>query len=167
MAENAKLGDLLARFESEAAKLNTKSDSINEILKSVEERLVKANAGVEAWVENISWTDFDNLLDADWTSDAQSDLRTLTQCQLGFAKVPGDGWRLAVRQVEYQQSGWDPDGEPEVRPMLVISVGALLQAQRAFRIKALALLPLLLESLSQNSSAQVATIEEAQGKFLS
>jgi hypothetical protein len=175
MAEHAKsMFELFSRFESEAARLNQKSDSINDALKDVEERLIKANAGVAAWVGDLTWIGtgmpqwrqaelpppgLTKALDAEWGERDEDGIRMYTVHQFGFAKVPHTGWRLACREVWY---GEDDTRGPDFRfPPLCSVPTAILQASREFRVKALDLLPDLLEELLKATSEKIDAIDEA------
>jgi len=70
----------LATLKAVAADLKHESDSINEIIASVEAQIVASNIGLEHWIE----LEYDDLVGP--------------VTELGWAKV-NDRWRLAVRLV--------------------------------------------------------------------
>jgi hypothetical protein len=165
MAENAELPDLLARFESEAQKLNRKSDSINAILKGIEQRLIKANAGVEAWLR-----DPDQLL---WSivkiEDPPSTGSSLHKREMGFTKLDSGGWGLAVREMLHPQEGdildYGEDEDIRYGNPVCVSVTPLLQASREYRLKALELMPELLKQLAAAVAAACTAIDTAARKY--
>jgi hypothetical protein len=154
MAEGAKqkLTDLLSAFESKAAKLNKSSDSINEIIKAVEERLVRANAGVAVFLE-------EPVLETGEPHRDGGECTLSDECQLGFTKFDS-GWHLAVKKWVIRDFGPEQGSD-----RAVLAVVPLLQAARNLRIRALEILRDLQEAINERVDRQDEVIAQAKTKL--
>lgn len=129
------LNDLFSSLSNNAAILNTYSDSCNNKLKDVQERLVSLNIGLEYWLkEPLSSSDQQGDIGA-------NDNSTVIIKRLGFTRLNGN-WVLAIKTIRcvsgfymgeqdcpYTNEYVDRDPEP------------LLDASRELRLNALKSLP--------------------------
>jgi hypothetical protein len=143
---------LLSKFRRSAARLNEESDSINEIIASVERQLVEANAGFECWATPFRAEPercYDN-------GDDNEGHLAWTETLVGFAKLE-DAWRLAVKEREARKYN------DEDRPTYSYDDPfALSQASRSIRVAALGKLPELIEALSTKADSAVELIGRAK-----
>jgi hypothetical protein len=135
------LHDRLASLEQTAQSLNNKSNTVNDLLLNVKEKLVAYNIGLEVWLKPA-------------LSSTEEGDGWLEQ-QLGFTKVDGD-WDLAVRGVKIR-SGYNSTPEPVV----VEPPSSLSYASRRERITAVRLLPALLEAIEGEAAQAIKAIEDA------
>jgi hypothetical protein len=151
------LSDLLSQFEESAKQLNAVSDSINTAITDVEQRLAAANAGLEVWV-------YDSPLEAEEPEEVQlngtdTGYRWLERI-LGFAKLSqAEGWRLAVKE----RSATQADELGDEIGYVTGQITPLWKASRNLRLKALELLPILVEQLTDATQRALQTIQEASG----
>jgi hypothetical protein len=146
----------LSELSSLAKRLNTASDSINDIIKRFETTLQGFNLGLEVWVEK--W-DLHDTSEMDKGPEEDSITAEDKDTELGFCRL-GDAWVLCLRDVAYHARvigcqtyyEWKSLGDP--RP--------LLKASRAERIDALPQFPALLKALEDATEALLNTIEEAK-----
>jgi hypothetical protein len=149
----ADLSQSLAVFESAAQRLNQASDSLNDILSTMEKRLATANAGIEAWGGR-----------ALTSSDAEGSVRGQTEWveqRLGFAKLNGK-WCLAVKGLRIVTGFFEGDTSmPYQNEYVADEPSPLLNAARDVRIAALRELPNLIAALTDRARAAAETIDEA------
>jgi hypothetical protein len=165
----------LAELSTLAERLNASTDSLNAELKAIEDRLNALSLGVEAWVtskplqEEFSSSRTVLTQNALVNSSALgATTRTRTAIELGYARFP-DGWKLAIRTVDYRQMKdrlepeWsDPvglfDGRIEVRR----DAKPLLRASRTVRTLAVDLVPDLIETLYIAGTSVADAVEKAR-----
>lgn len=147
---------LLSELTDAAAKLNTESNSINDLISKFENTLSDINLGIEVWtsasLEEVRWTEEDD--------DGRTIEEGTHDKQLGFAKL--NDWCLVVRRVSYRK---ERNGDFE----LVDTGGAfseLLRESREIRIKALALFPALAKAMKERALESIKAIADAK-KFVS
>lgn len=158
------LADLFAEFEAEAAELNQVSDSINETIKTIETRLVSANAGIECFLEQPlqeSDPERHGVTDANFDGHEWSDVYRYL---LGFGKAPGDGWRLLVKTVQ-SQTGYDHEADESYGSETALKTFPLLEASRELRIRAIELIPDLVEALRNEAKRRVELIKASRNKL--
>src|SRR5260370_22552776 len=128
-------------------KLNQKSDTPNEVITSINEKLATLNLGVEAWVGYIQRGD-------PWYRDADDDqaFPLHDETWLGYYRFE-KGWELAVKTVTV-----DADGGAAY----VEGLTPLLSARRDIRVRAMKLIPELLNSIKKNAERLLQSIDEAE-----
>jgi hypothetical protein len=132
-------------------KLNRESDKLNETIASVNQELAKLSIGVEAWVGSI-------LKGDPWYREADDDQRypLHDETWLGYYRFER-GWELAVKTVTRQRVDVDEEETVEVQDVL-----PLLNASRDIRVKAMDLIPQLLETIKFNAERLLGSIERAK-----
>jgi hypothetical protein len=153
---DVELTRLLSDLEDSATKLNAASDSVNDILKSVESRLVAMNLGLETWSSRpIASEDEIKVFQG---GDGEERTYTVTHdTELGFAKAFGE-WCLAIRtelgepDPHSSDLAWAHESGPE----------RLADASRQLRIDALRHLPELLKTVNEKARTALAAIDEAK-----
>ncbi len=138
-----------------AAKLNSKTDELNQVISDVEHELQDAGLGMTLWLAH--------LLDASATErryrpddDEQRWPISVTQgWQLGFAKIDGQ-WRLSARYVRSEETADSVDAFEERQPV------PLLKAPRLVRVEAAPLLETLVTVLTKRMNVYIRGIEQAK-----
>jgi hypothetical protein len=158
-----------------AKRLNTATDELNQVLETIQERLNALALGVEAWLD-----DYDHELQRQITSvygelggnvvtnwdEAVSEhvrqVRSVQGQQLGYGRL-GEGWALLVRTVTYverkDEHRWyvrpdESDTEQERKP--------LLRSARNIRVRAVSLIPHLVERLRKEATGVIDAVEKAR-----
>jgi hypothetical protein len=171
-------------------RLNANTDQLNVQLKAIEERLNALSLGVEAWVTTHplqqeftrdgaivaanalvhgSVLNPRTALDADDRASAPpGPTRTRTATELGYMRFQ-DGWKLAVRTVNYTQTKddvrqieWDEPANAIDGVEVFRDVKPLLRASRTVRMLAVDRIPQLLDALYGAASAVDLAIEKAR-----
>ncbi len=139
--------DSIKELSGLSRKLNQKSDTLNEVITSINEKLATLNLGVEAWVGNIQRGD-------PWYRDADDDqaFPLHDETWLGYYRFE-KGWELAVKTVTV-----DADGGAAY----VDGLAPLLSARRDIRVRAMKLIPELLNSIKKNAETLLQSIDEAE-----
>src|SRR5215831_7486788 len=134
MPEGTKLSQQLQALLDTAETLNSKSDHINTLLKAVEDTLVKANIGLEVWLDSSAHHELRR------ENPRQTEVNGKAICwdvaELGFARLL-DGWHLAIRMgtiTEVPRDGYP--GETDIVSTTYGEPGwlQLSQASRQIRI---------------------------------
>lgn len=147
------VSSLLRNFQSAATRLNAESDSVNETITSIEQRLVDANVGVEVWLQHA-------LLPTDSEEVAYRETSRTIQW-LGFAKLDGK-WCIAVKSMRILDGFFEGDTSSPFRNILAAGDPVrLLSSSRQLRIAALQLLPDLIELLTEEAERCRRAISEA------
>ena len=125
--------DTINELSDLSRKLNQKSDQINSIIESINQKLLKLNLGFEAWVKDGDgvWLGYDKA--ARYRKD-------------GNASVYIGEWQLVTRRD--LTDGWSSE--------------SLLAASREVRVAGLKLVPQLLDALKEKATDMIATIEQAE-----
>lgn len=155
---NASLNEL----SDVSARLNAKSNNLNKLISSTNERLQEMNFGTEVWLTD----------DAIETSDTETVHRERPDVEvapfydatlLGYCEVE-DEWQLAVKNTTVVEKT-NPYGgntynalQDSRRPF------PLLKASRAIRMKAMRLIPALLDELKSEAEQLLKSIEEAEAQ---
>jgi hypothetical protein len=142
---DVELSSLLSDLRISANKLNSATSGVNAIIDGVEAQLTGMNLGLEYWLKSPGL-------------DSQSlDMGTIVHTQLGFAKI-GNEWCLGVRRVQVEldeRSGEWTHTEPDPS-------AKLQDSSREIRIKALELIPKLIEELKESAEKATSTIVNAK-----
>jgi hypothetical protein len=150
LVSQEQISQLLSELQKSAQQLNEASDSINEIISSIEKQIIDSKVGLERWVR-LNITEPTEVYDHARNKSIQREAT-----DLGFAKLE-DGWALAIRAVTYETA----DGEEDP----VVEYGEqerLSRAQRALRIDALEKMPDLIKSLTLAATSKLKAISEAK-----
>ncbi len=139
--------------------LNEKSNNLNSIITTVNKKLAKLNLGVESWLENppIKADDYRDI----WDDDGEHRIdRSRYATLLGYCKL-GDEWELSVKEATLQTEISNYDGREYEEIVNPRKPEPLLQASRDIRIKAMRLLPTLLNQIEREAKYLLDSIKEA------
>ena len=126
---SSKISSSLSKFEETARELNAQSDAINEILNTVERRLISSNAGVETWLCRP--------LRSEETTESTRSQQVWIERRLGFTKIEGK-WCLAIKENRIRSGFFEGDTNcPYTNESLEKEPIRLAQAPRHERVKAL------------------------------
>jgi hypothetical protein len=151
---NASLNEL----SDVARKLNEKSNNLNRLISSTNERLQELNFGTEVWLVNdpIEASDVE-------TVDREREVPVEPFCDanlLGYCELE-DEWQLAVKETVLVRktnalgsTWWQARDTTRFVP--------LLKATRAIRMKAMRLVPKLLDELKSEAEQLLKSIEKAE-----
>jgi hypothetical protein len=104
----AALKDALSELKNLSRQLNDESDSVNELISSVERSINEASPGVAVWPHRTTM----GFLEANETVHDErngSALEWRTYWEIGYGKH-GDGWRILARQMAINLDDDDSDG---------------------------------------------------------
>jgi hypothetical protein len=147
--------DTIKELSDLSRKLNQKSDTLNAVITSINEKLAKLNLGVEAWLEHQP---FEMSEVKHRPDEQQCDVMYQEGKVLGYCRISGT-WQLALKTCWYDIV----DEGCEVEPTsLLNSEESLLKASRLIRIKALELLPQLLDQIKAGAQKMLGGIESAE-----
>jgi hypothetical protein len=144
---DSELDELFTRLEVATGRLNAAAHQGTRRIEALEERLVTAEPGVEAWgpVLLTEQTTFQRE-----SSEARETAeRVIT---LGYAKVKKDKWGIAVREVFKSASG----------ELLSDKSLLLLKSERNLRLLALPHLTSLTRQIVEKVESQTAGLEDAE-----
>jgi hypothetical protein len=147
------LSEILSSVDGAAKRLNKISNNANEVITSVENRLLRANIGMEIWWDtSIMWADCSNEL-------GRYEQSTWAGRLLGFAKINGE-WCLGVKTVRWVKGyhEGDPDSEYTTEHLLDEPT-QLRRASRDVRLAALKKMPEFLAFLAKAVEDAVAEME--------
>jgi hypothetical protein len=148
------LSRLLSDLSHTVETLNRESDTINDLIKRVEERLRQLNIGLEVWCSApLVSTPVDVSTDEETYEEGSRDT------ELGWAKGVR-GWELYLREQVYRKLSDDFGGQ--WRTLRTEDQRPLRQAPRQLRIAALKRFPQLLEELKEEAEEAVKAIEDAK-----
>ncbi len=148
---------LLAELSDTAKTLNLESDSINDVIASLEHTLREINLGLDVWLTDQPLESEAVMEDVPYGHEPQETGNVFTE--LGFTKLDGT-WQLVVREATYKYNdrrGLDFKGAPEPLP--------LRACNRELRIDALARFPRLLAAMKAKADAALKAIADAK-KFV-
>ncbi len=147
--------DTLSELSGLSSKLNTQSEKLNSIISSVNQRLKALNLGVEVWLkdEPIEKSGMKHRPDS-------QDCAVMYQEQkvFGYCRIDGE-WELAVKT--FWSDAVEEGDECEPTEMLDSEI-SLLKTSRANRIKALELLPDLLDEIKAGAQKMLDAISSAE-----
>jgi len=132
-------------------KLNQKSDRLNDTIESINQKLEDLNLGVETWLTGSPIDRSDPYYD--YNKNASVPVRDETW--LGYLRFPdASGWALAAKVVTLnERDRVILDGEP-ARPLLNMS--------RNIRVKAMKLIPELLDAIKDTAEELLQSIDGAE-----
>jgi len=157
MAAEARVIDMsdLKDLEPLSKRINAASDALNAALESIQQKLNNFALGVEVWLLYQH-----QELGREILEHGDSEFRTLRAFELGYGRL-GDGWALLVRTVDYAQrcgpEGWDGTGD-EVE----VHRKPLLRESRQRRVRAVELIPDLIDALKGSATSVIDAVEKAK-----
>jgi len=107
--EKMDLAEALSRLESVAQELNAESDTINPILRRVEEGLASLKVGLEVWLDEPLLGEQNKTIGrGSWETG------TWTELRLGYARCK-EGWSLAVKRIRVETGFFEGDPDAPYR----------------------------------------------------
>ncbi len=141
--------DTIKELSDLSRKLNQKSDTLNDVITSVNQKLAKLSLGVEAWVSNIKKGDpYDYERE-----DLPQSIRVHDETWLGYCRLE-EGWELAVKTVVLY--------EMDETTILATAPMPLLKKSRNIRALAMKLIPELLDAIKDKAEELLDSINEAE-----
>jgi hypothetical protein len=147
-----------------AARLNAESDTINQLIDQLQEKLRALNIGLDAWILLRSEPGSALASGAPMLGKLRIQTTVRVETSLGYARGV-DGWGLYIKRISYRAKPSSPFIPEEPDPVTVNKWLKLSEASRAVRIDALRAFPKLLEKLKAAAAAAVDAIEQAK-KFV-
>lgn len=137
------IDDIFTSLSQNASALNSYSDSCNQKLKSVQDRLVSLNIGLECWLKKP-------LVTSDQQGDiGVNDNSTVIEKRLGFSRINGN-WMLAVKTVRCVSGFYLGQEDSHFTNEYVdYSPEPLLDASREIRLNAVKELPTFLSKYNE------------------
>jgi hypothetical protein len=138
-------------------KLNKKSDSLNRIISSVNEKLEKMNIGLEVWLEDSPLESSDPEYN-DRDENMEFPIRDVEL--LGYCRIDGK-WMLAVKSARMarDRNNWGQEYD-EVKSSTQLR--PLLDTNRTIRTEAMRAIPELIEEIKKEALNALDSIEEAE-----
>ena|SRR2546425_404654 len=147
--------DTIQELSKLSLKLNQKSDQLNVLITSINKKLGAMNLGVEVWLG-------DKPLEMGETKhrpdEQDCDVMYQEGRVLGYCRI-GGSWQLGLKTCWYDFVDAGCEAEPTT---LAGSEEPLLGASRLNRIKALELLPELLDQIKARAQKMLESIESAE-----
>lgn len=146
-----------------AKKVNSATDELNLVLETIQSRLNDLGIGVEAWLNEYVHQELSSSVDRLSSGDYE---RHIDAEVLGYYRFE-DGWGFAVRSQRYRQtkdieSGeWDVDDEGDEGPVYR-SPRPLLRASRATRVRAVELIPKLIDEIKAEAEKILSSVDAAK-----
>jgi hypothetical protein len=147
--------DTISELSELSRKLNQKSDKINSIIATINKKLAAQNFGLEVWLEHwpIESGNFEKLSD-------EMLPREKSVTYLGYCNVE-DEWQLATKSGTLVEDVNRDVGEIFTE-LTEVSYNALLKEARSIRVKALPLVPRLLDHLKVEAESLLKFIDQAE-----
>jgi len=149
-----------SNLEKYSKTISDGSDKVNQALAEIQEKLNSLNLGVEAWLDSGSIRETLSLTES--RAEKEPTLlevgiaRKFNVLWLGYGKDEEGNWGLLVKEVTERLGA--EDGSHNV---LLGQTSRLLDASRDLRIRALDLIPLLIEKLEGKAEELVETVSKA------
>jgi hypothetical protein len=143
------LASQFAALSDVAARLNAKSDTLNQLIEQFQDKLRALNVGLEAWVllQTEPGSAALPVPGPGLTTTRQPTRATPVTIEISVGHARGDdGWGLYVKRIAYKPQALNvsPPASAEVVP--VSKWIKLVDASRAIRVEALGAFPTLLEA---------------------
>lgn len=150
--------DKLSELSDLSKKLNENSDKANAIILTLNKTLAAMKFGLEVWLENpaLEYGDFQNVISGQIDKLPRQRLVTY----LGYCNVV-DGWQLATKR-GWLVEDWDKDAGETFTEFTDVEYQPLLRMARHIRVKALSLVPRLLDELKREGESLLESIAEAE-----
>lgn len=153
--------DSISELSDLSRKLNQKSDQTNSIVTNINKKLAALNLGVEVWLDQY---ERDELKADNYRKVYAGQLDPLSRekevIYLGYSNVE-DQWQLAVKEGTLVES-FDQDNHENTLELIDVGRRPLLKASRRVRVKALPLVPRLLDLIKLEASKMLEQIEAAE-----
>ena len=154
--------DALSNLADVSRQLNEESDSVNDLIASVEVAINSANPGVEVWLNEHRVDVFaesvrDKAKDEDGYGLVEP-VRYDTFWVIGYGRGDDGTWRILARQDEFDPSDDDTNGS------ILQFATSLVSCPRAVRIQAAPRLERLVERVTQRSQEMLDDLREAKAK---
>jgi hypothetical protein len=153
------LSSILSSVDTVSKQLNTVSNDANQVIQAVDNRLLRANIGMEVWWDHA-------IMDADCSGELGNfETGAWARRLLGFAKVYGD-WCLAVKTVRYVSAYVEEDPSQTYTTQHVLAEPVpLKRASRDVRLEALKNMPGFLAYLAKTVEKTVKELESTTQSF--
>jgi hypothetical protein len=138
-------------------KLNQKSDTLNAVITSFNEKLAKLNLGVEAWLDEPITAEDPYFLG----DDQKKRFPRREVVLLGYCKLD-DRWALAIKRATLLTKPDYINGDECEEILTASDIAPLLTAARTVRTNAMRLIPRLLNLIKIEAEYLLAHIEEAE-----
>lgn len=156
--------DNIAELSDLSRKLNQKSDALSTTIISLNEKLAKLNLGVETWLTSSAIERGDPYYD--YERDPHGDFPLHNETWLGYCRFDELGWALAVKHVALQITN---HMDQEARALFTYTPSVveaekkpLLDASREIRLKAMKVVPELLDAVKQKAEELLESIDKAE-----
>ncbi len=149
--------DTINELSDLSRKLNEKSDKTNAIITKINSKLAALNFGLEVWYEqDIEGDNFRKVY------PGQQGLlpRQKSVTYLGYCNVE-TGWQLATKVGQLIED-YDQDSRETFTELTEVDFKPLLKEAREVRVKALPLVPRLLDKVKQQAESLIESIEDAE-----
>jgi hypothetical protein len=150
--------DSINELSDVSRKLNEKSDKTNSVITKINKKLAALNLGLEVWLE---WDDLEN---DNFHKVYQGQIGLLPRQKsvtyLGYCNVE-TGWQLATKTGCLIED-YDKDSEEVFTQLTEVTFKPLLNEARETRVKALPLVPRLLDRVKQQAESLIKSIDEAE-----
>ena len=148
-----------SNLEKYSKTISDGSDKVNQALAEIQEKLNSLNLGVEAWLDSGSLRETLSLgesrAEKERTLREVGTAKILNVLWLGYGKDEEGNWGLLVSEVTERRA------EGGSHNVLLGQNSRLLDASRDLRIRALDLIPLLIEKLEGKAEELVETVSKA------
>lgn len=148
------LKDALSGLTNIAQQLNEESDSVNELIATVEDAINQAKPGVEAWLS--TYVEHEIASSTRYDEDRGCDVRSYWV--IGYGPAGGENWGILARQDEVDAKEENPT------PRLISFVKSLSACPRNIRIDAAPLLEVLVYQVRERAEEMLNSLREAKGK---
>lgn len=146
-----------------AKKLNEKTDEFSNYLEAIQTTINSFSLGVEAWLNNYELSR--ELTYRDDQDPRAADQRTVHVKELGYGRF-GDEWAILVRQMEYTEAKEYRSGvgewDFEEGSLHELSRKPLLRSSRGTRVRAVELIPKLIDALRDEATRVIEAVEQAR-----
>jgi len=149
--------DTINELSDLSRKLNEKSDKTNSVITKINKKLSALNLGLEVWLE---W----DLENDNYHKVYQGQIGLLPRQKsvtyVGYCNVE-TGWQLATKTGQLIED-YDKDSEEVFTELTEVNFKPLLKEARETRVKALPLVPRLLDRVKQQAESLIKSIDEAE-----
>jgi hypothetical protein len=150
--------DRLSELSELSQKLNQNSDRANSIIAALNKKLAAMNFGLEVWL------DYSALQTGDWETKNPNQTQKLPRQKqmtyLGYCHIQ-NSWQLAAKSGTLVED-YDRDSDEVYTELTEVIYEPLLKTSRERRVKALPLVPRLLDELKREAESVLRSIDEAE-----
>jgi hypothetical protein len=164
MAAEARVIDMsdLKDLAPLSPRINTATNELNQALESIQKQINDLALGVEVWLDGEGTELAQDFIWRDINDEIADYARTYQAQELGYGRH-SDSWALLVRTMGYPQTRlrhtpeWKFEGEP-----FEIDRKPLLRSARHLRVKAVSLIPQLVDQLKAEAEKVIDAVEQAK-----